>query len=74
MTDVAHMIFVGSPRLTSLSELKERNLYLSDIPLHDVTRELVLMNQQRIAEIEIRSVMGGGVEMNNDIHVMPTGK
>ena len=51
-----HLIFIGSPRLTSLSELQEKNLFLSDIPLYDVTRELVLLNQQRIAEIEIRCV------------------
>ena len=28
-------------------------MYLSDIPLYDVTRELVLLNQQRVAEIEV---------------------
>ncbi|XP_046380373.2 guanylate cyclase soluble subunit beta-2-like [Haliotis rufescens] len=48
-----HMIFIGSPRLTSLNELMEMNVYLADIPLYDVTRELVLLNQQRIAEIDI---------------------
>ncbi|CAG5127190.1 unnamed protein product [Candidula unifasciata] len=48
-----HMIFIGSPRLTSLNELLEMNVYLADIPLYDVTRELVLLNQQRIAEIDI---------------------
>jgi len=32
---------------------QERGLYLSDIPVYDVTRELVLLNQQRIAEIDI---------------------
>ena len=55
--DMNHIIFVGSPRLSSLTELQEKNLYLSDIPLYDVTRELVLLNQQRIAEIEVRYVI-----------------
>lgn len=32
------------------------NVFLSDIPLYDVTRELVLLNQQRIAEIDVAYV------------------
>ena len=54
MKEAKQIIFIGSPRLSSLNELMECNVYLSDIPLYDVTRELVLLNQQRIAEIEIR--------------------
>lgn len=53
LSDIRHMIFICSPRLSSLSELMEMNVYLADIPLYDVTRELVLLNQQRIAEIDI---------------------
>lgn len=56
LNEVEHMIFIGSPRLSSLTEMLEKNMYLSDIPLYDVTRELVLLNQQRIAEIEVRWV------------------
>ena len=48
------LFFIGSPRIESLADLKMHNIYLSDIPLYDVTRELVLLNQQRIAEIEVR--------------------
>ena len=54
LAEQKQMIFIGSPRLSSLNELEEKNMHLSDIPLYDVTRELVLLNQQRIAEIEIR--------------------
>jgi len=54
MIDIGYIIFIGSPRLESLNEMQERNMYLSDIPLYDVTRELILLNQQRIAEIEVR--------------------
>ncbi|XP_041348520.1 guanylate cyclase soluble subunit beta-2-like [Gigantopelta aegis] len=53
LEDSHHMIFIGSPRLTSLNELMEMNVFLADIPLYDVTRELVLLNQQRIAEIDV---------------------
>ncbi|XP_071136356.1 guanylate cyclase soluble subunit beta-2-like [Mytilus edulis] len=51
--DLRLMMYVCSPRLSSLLELKQLNIYLSDIPLYDVTRELILLNQQRIAEIDI---------------------
>ncbi|XP_059144680.1 guanylate cyclase soluble subunit beta-2-like isoform X1 [Physella acuta] len=47
------MIFIGSPRLTSLKEMKRMNVYMADIPLYDVTREMVLLYQQRNAEIDI---------------------
>ena len=50
----SHVIFIGSPRLSSLNEMIERKLYFSDIPMYDVTRELVLHNQQRMAEIAVR--------------------
>lgn len=53
LEDIQHIIFISSPRISSLSELMEMNVFLSDIPLYDVTRELVLLNQQRIAEIDI---------------------
>ena len=53
LDDIRHMIFISSPRLSSLTELLEMNVFLADIPIYDVTRELVLLNQQRIAEIDI---------------------
>ena len=52
------MMFIGSPRLKSLKEMKEINMYLADIPLYDVTREIVLLYEQRNAEIGITSVSG----------------
>ncbi|CAG5136593.1 unnamed protein product, partial [Candidula unifasciata] len=53
MTDTKLMIFIGSPRLMSLKEMKRLNMYMADIPLYDVTREMVLLYQQRNAEIDI---------------------
>ncbi|ELU08873.1 hypothetical protein CAPTEDRAFT_19651 [Capitella teleta] len=53
LEDVDHILFIGSPRLASLNDMEERQLFLSDIPLYDVTRELVLLNQQRIAELQV---------------------
>ena len=48
------LMFIGSPRLVSLDDLKEKRMFLSDIPRYDVTRELLLLNQQRIAELELK--------------------
>uniref|UniRef100_A0A452ELV1 guanylate cyclase n=1 Tax=Capra hircus TaxID=9925 RepID=A0A452ELV1_CAPHI len=39
--------------LRSLQELEERRMHLSDIAPHDPTRDLILLNQQRLAEIEL---------------------
>uniref|UniRef100_A0A8C6DW82 guanylate cyclase n=1 Tax=Moschus moschiferus TaxID=68415 RepID=A0A8C6DW82_MOSMO len=47
------MLFLCSPRLCSLQELEERRMHLSDIAPHDPTRDLLLLNQQRLAEIEL---------------------
>jgi hypothetical protein len=46
-------MFLGSLRITSLDHLRDMRVYLSDIPLYDITRELVMLNQQRIAEIDL---------------------
>ncbi|XP_071476583.1 guanylate cyclase soluble subunit beta-2-like [Diadema antillarum] len=45
--------FLCSPVLTSLAELQSRHMHFSDIAPHDVTRDLILFNQQRIAEVEL---------------------
>ncbi|XP_071064219.1 guanylate cyclase soluble subunit beta-2-like [Dasypus novemcinctus] len=47
------MIYMCSPKLRSLKELEERGMHLSDIAPHDTTRDLILLNQQRLAEIEL---------------------
>ncbi|XP_055988690.1 guanylate cyclase soluble subunit beta-2-like [Sorex fumeus] len=47
------MIYMCSPKLRSLQELEERRMHLSDIAPHDTTRDLILLNQQRLAEIEL---------------------
>lgn len=59
------MLFVGSPNSKSLTELGRSHIFLSDMPLHDVTRELTLLNQQRLAEVELRygRVLGGCSEL-----------
>ena len=48
-------IFLSSPVLTSLTELRTKNMHFSDIAPHDITRDLILFNQQRIAEVRTLS-------------------
>lgn len=49
------MLYQASPLLRNLQELEERHMYLSDIAPHDATRHLILLNQQRLAEMELSS-------------------
>ena len=46
-------LFQCSPHLTSLRDLTDRNMHFSDIAPHDITRDLILFNQQRMAEVEL---------------------
>ena len=48
-----HLLFLGSPRLVSLNDLKALNVYFADIPLYDATRDLVLLNHQRQGETDL---------------------
>jgi len=47
------MLFLGSPSVLNLEDLTRRGLYLSDIPLHDATRDLVLLSEQFEAEYKL---------------------
>ncbi|XP_069059630.1 guanylate cyclase soluble subunit beta-2-like [Pleurodeles waltl] len=53
MKSLQCMLYLCSPKLRSLQELEERKMHLSDIAQHDTTRDLILLNQQRLAEIEL---------------------
>ena len=48
---LAPILFIASPRVKDIQELESQGLYLSDIPVHDVTRELILLNHQLRAEM-----------------------
>ncbi|KAM8902670.1 guanylate cyclase soluble subunit beta-2 isoform 8-T8 [Spinachia spinachia] len=53
MESLGCMLYLCSPKLRSLQELQEVGLHLADLAQHDVTRDLVLLNQQRLAEMEL---------------------
>ena len=46
-------LFLGSPSVQSIRELSMQSLFLSDIPLNDSTRDLLLLNEQLMAEQEL---------------------
>lgn len=47
------VLFLGSPRVSSIEELEQQGLYLSDIPVHDVTRDLILLNRHFRIEMDV---------------------
>lgn len=44
------IMFLCSPSVLNLDGLNEIGLYLSDIPIHDATRDLILLSEQHNAE------------------------
>lgn len=45
------ILFVGSPFLDGLDGLTGRGLFISDIPLHDATRDVILVGEQARAQV-----------------------
>ena len=53
------MIYLCSPYVTEIGELLKQSVYLSDMPLHDKTRDLILLNQSRLSTLELKYKSGG---------------
>ncbi|KAK1899658.1 Guanylate cyclase soluble subunit alpha-2 [Dissostichus eleginoides] len=51
------MMFLGSPRVDKLEELMGRGLHLSDIPIHDATRDVILVGEQAKAQDGLKKRM-----------------
>lgn len=47
------LLFVGSPFLDGLESLTGRGLFISDIPLHDATRDVILVGEQARAQVSL---------------------
>ncbi|EFJ46683.1 guanylyl and adenylyl cyclase family member [Volvox carteri f. nagariensis] len=45
------LLFLGSPRVANLEEMSVHGIFLSDIPLHDMSRDFVLLAEQRQASL-----------------------
>jgi hypothetical protein len=48
------LLFIGTPRCSNLDELKVSSLYISDFPLHDMSRDFLLLAEQRSIEVELK--------------------
>ncbi|EFO98139.1 CRE-GCY-36 protein [Caenorhabditis remanei] len=62
MTSGGHIMYLCSPYVTSIPELLQYGLRLTAMPLHDATRDLILLNQQRLSDVE----MNLQLEANNE--------
>ena len=51
--DSCPILFIGSPRVETVEDLQLQGLYLTDLPVHDVTRELILMSHHFKAEVNL---------------------
>lgn len=51
------LLFIGSPFLDGLDGLTCNGLFISDIPLHDATREVILVGEQARAQDGLRRRM-----------------
>ncbi|XP_076766948.1 guanylate cyclase 1 soluble subunit alpha 2 [Xylocopa sonorina] len=51
------ILFVSSPFLNGLDGLTSRGLFISDIPLHDATRDVILVGEQARAQDGLRRRM-----------------
>uniref|UniRef100_A0A1B0DMC0 guanylate cyclase n=1 Tax=Phlebotomus papatasi TaxID=29031 RepID=A0A1B0DMC0_PHLPP len=57
------LLFIGSPFLDGLEGLTCNGLFISDIPLHDATREVILVGEQARAQDGLRRrIMTGPME------------
>lgn len=50
------LLFIGSPFLDGLEGLTGNGLFISDIPLHDATRDVILVGEQARAQVNTNKV------------------
>jgi guanylate cyclase soluble subunit beta len=48
------LLYLASPRIKDLAEMQESGVFLSDIALHDMTSDYVLLAEQRHAEADLK--------------------
>ncbi|KHJ88436.1 heme NO binding associated [Oesophagostomum dentatum] len=62
LSDSKSLIYICSPYVTSIPELMQFGMRLTAMPLHDATRDLILLNQQRLTDVEVNLQL----EANNE--------
>ncbi|XP_026876252.2 guanylate cyclase soluble subunit alpha-1 [Electrophorus electricus] len=58
MSEMNAVLFLGSPCVDRLEELTGRGLYLSDIPIHNALRDVVLVGEQARAQDGLKRRLG----------------
>ncbi|GFR74112.1 soluble guanylate cyclase subunit [Elysia marginata] len=51
------ILFLGSPSVENLDELIGKGIYISDIPIHDATRDVILVGEQTKAQDGLKKRM-----------------
>ena len=54
LPESSSILFMGSPTVEKLDQLIGNGIYLSDIPIHDATRDVVLIGEQTKAQVGIQ--------------------
>ncbi|VDK57073.1 unnamed protein product [Cylicostephanus goldi] len=49
-----YILYISSVYVTTVRELIERNLHISDMQRHDGTRDLIMLNQSRMSQVELK--------------------
>ncbi|EYC06642.1 hypothetical protein Y032_0074g814 [Ancylostoma ceylanicum] len=62
LSNSKNLIYICSPYVTSIPELMQFGMRLTAMPLHDATRDLILLNQQRLTDVEVNLQL----EANNE--------
>lgn len=57
LPEVDCLFFIGSPIISSLEELTRREMFISDIPIHDATRDIILVGEQTKAQVRQPSLI-----------------
>ena len=49
-----YMLYIASPDVQTVRGLIDYSMHLSDIPMHDTMRDLILLNQSRLSQQELK--------------------
>jgi guanylate cyclase soluble subunit alpha len=52
LPEIDGILFLGTPSVEKLDELIEKGLYISDLPIHDATRDVILVGEQTKAQVD----------------------
>ena len=54
LAETDSILFLGSPSVEKLDELIGKGIYISDIPIHDATRDVILVGEQTKAQVSLQ--------------------